>query len=713
MATQFLSSDWYRVADLRLRLRSHVEIHRQMFRGGIWYVVQDHHNGRFHRISPSGNLILNLMDGRRSVAALWEIACERFPDDPPTQDEVIRLLSQLHRSDLIAGETPPDLDEIARRAESQARRSLVQKIRNPLAMRFPLLDPNTFLDRTVWLARPVFTIWGLLLWLAVVTWGATLLVLHWTEVTGGLVDRVLTVENLFLALLAYPLVKAVHELGHAYATKVWGGEVHEIGVMLLVLIPVPYVDASASSAFASKRRRAVVAGAGIMVELALAALALVFWLNAEPGIARAFAFNVMLVGGISTLFFNGNPLLRFDGYFVLSDLIEIPNLGSRSNAYLGYLAQRYAFGKHEAESPVTARGERGWFVVYAVAAFLYRIFISITISLFVASKFFFIGVMLAIWAVANALVLPLVKGIWFVMTSAKLRRRRARALGVVGTTAAALGVAAFLLPIPYGSVAQGVVWLEEEQVLRAGADGFVSHTQPGAVTAGGDVLALEEPSLSAETDLIAARLDEMRLRLNSVLVLDRVQEDVLRAQVAHLESRLALARAKAEALTVSAPSDGLAVLPLAEDSPGRFLTQGDLVGYLVNERPLKLRVAVPQADADLVLSRTEAVAVRFASDLGTVHAARILRETPGGAARLPSRALAADGGGGPFVVDPADPERLRAFDVAFQFELALRAPHPVSLVGERVYVRFDHGWEPVAPRLWRTVRQLFLARFNV
>ena len=104
MARSFLSADWYRVADMRPRLRSHVEIHRQVYRGGVWHVVQDHQNGRFHRISPAGNLILNLMDGRRTVGQLWEIACERFPDDPPTQDEVIRLLAQLHRSDLVAGE---------------------------------------------------------------------------------------------------------------------------------------------------------------------------------------------------------------------------------------------------------------------------------------------------------------------------------------------------------------------------------------------------------------------------------------------------------------------------------------------------------------------------------------------------------------------------------------------------------------------------------
>ena len=115
-------------------------------------------------------------------------------------------------------------------------------------------------------------------WLTLVVTGGTLTVMHWSALTDNLADRVLTIENGVLIALAYPLVKAIHELGHAYAAKVWGGEVHEIGIMFLVLIPVPYVDASTSSAFPEKWRRAVVGAAGIMVELALAALALLFWL---------------------------------------------------------------------------------------------------------------------------------------------------------------------------------------------------------------------------------------------------------------------------------------------------------------------------------------------------------------------------------------------------------------------------------------------------
>src|SRR5262249_14668481 len=157
----------------------------------------------------------------------------------------------------------------------------------------------------------------------------------------------------------------------------WGGEVHELGIMLLILVPVPYVDASSSSAFREKWRRAVVGGAGIMVEAALASAAIIVWISVEPGLVRAVAFNVALIAGVSTLFFNGNPLLRFDGYYMLCDLIEIPNLGTRANKYFFYLIERYVLRLSDAKSPVSARGEEFWFFFYAVASYIYRMFIMV------------------------------------------------------------------------------------------------------------------------------------------------------------------------------------------------------------------------------------------------------------------------------------------------------------------------------------------------
>src|SRR5262249_43085096 len=158
----------------------------------------------------------------------------------------------------------------------------------------------------------VWSRWGLLLWLLVV--GPVLLLLpqHWAELTNNFTDRVLSVDNLFALYLVFPITKLLHELGHASATKAGGGEGHDLGVIFLVLLPVPYVEASASSVFRSKWRRALVGAAGVLAELFLAALAFYLWLAVESGPVRAALFNVMLIASVSTLIFNGNPLLRYD-----------------------------------------------------------------------------------------------------------------------------------------------------------------------------------------------------------------------------------------------------------------------------------------------------------------------------------------------------------------------------------------------------------------
>lgn len=713
----FLSPSWYRVAEQTPRLKTHAEIHRQRFRGETWYILQDHQTGRFHRLSPAANLFVCLLDGRRTVNAVWQTVCERFEDDPPTQDEIIRLLSQLHAADLLASAALPNLDEVAHRHDSQARKNLLMKLRNPMALRFPLFDPDRLLDATIPIVRPLFTVVGFLLWLALIATGIAIAWLEWPALTGGLADRVLSAENVLIIFFAYPIVKFIHELGHAYATKVWGGEVHEVGVMFLVFIPIPYVDASASSAFAEKWRRAVVGGAGIMVELALAAGALIFWSLAEPGIARAFAFNVVLIGSISTLFFNGNPLLRFDGYYVLADLIEVPNLGTRANKYLAYVTQRYGFGLHDTPSPTLTDSERKWLFGYAVGSFIYRIFITVVIALFVATKLFIIGVLLAIWGLTNALVLPILKGLKFVFFSPKLRHSRGRAVTLTGGTVAALLAIVFLLPLPHATVARGVVWVPSDAIVRTGTDGFVAEvSEPvdgvGLPVAARDVVVrMEDPVIDARIGVLEARVAEHELRLNSVRALDPVQERLVEEQVRHLRAELAFHRERRDQLAVAAPAAGTFVAPDAAGLMGRYLAKGEQVGYVVRDGGLTLRVVVPQTEADLVRGDTGAVAVRFVHDLATSIPARIVREVPAADRALPSLALSTEAGGD-VVLDPSAGEG-QALESLFQFDVALDDPQAIQRVGERVYVRFDHGREPLAGRLYRSARQLFLSRLNV
>jgi putative peptide zinc metalloprotease protein len=219
MEKSFYSSSWYRIADMKPRLRNHARIHRQHFRGQLWYVLQDPASGRFHRFTPAAYLVMSLMNGIRTVRQIWDMACSRLGDDALTQDEIIRLLSQLHQVDVLHGDVPPDAEEVSARAIKVRNRKITSSMLNPLALRLPLLDPDAFLNATMPLLRPLFSWTAACLYIGIVGCGLVLAGMHWSELTDNIADRVLVEDSLALLVLTYPCVKALHELGHAYAVK--------------------------------------------------------------------------------------------------------------------------------------------------------------------------------------------------------------------------------------------------------------------------------------------------------------------------------------------------------------------------------------------------------------------------------------------------------------------------------------------------------------
>ncbi len=715
MTESLFSGAWYRVADLKPRIRSHAKIHRHQYRGETWYVLQDLASGRVHRFSPASYLVLGLMDGCRTIQQIWDTALAGLGDDAPTQDEMIQLLGQLHSADILQCDVAPDIAELFQRHERQRRSKLIGQLLSPLWWRFPLLDPERLLGRLLPWARPFFGIGGAFLWASVVGVALVLVGVYWADLTSNFLDRVLSARNLLVLWLLLPALKALHEVGHGLATKAFGGEVHDMGVMLLVVSPLPYVDASSASAFPSKWQRIVVGAAGMLVELFLAALALFVWLAAEPGVLRTVAYNTILVAGISTVLFNANPLLRYDGYYMLSDFLEIPNLYTRSRSYLAYLCERYLFGHQEAETPPASRSERTWFVVYAVSAFAYRLLVIAGIAFFLLYKFFYLGVAATVALVAAWIGVPTWKAIGFVLRNPRLHRVRGRALGVsLGLAGLVVAFVGFL-PVPSRTAAEGVVWVPEEALVRAGASGFVERmvARPGSRVRPGDVL-LEcaDPSLLARVQVLAARLREFRARYDEQRAADRVKAAQFQEEIRYVEEDLARARAEQGALTVRSQVEGTFVLPAAADLPGRFVRRGELLGYTVSLERITVRAVIPQTSVDLVQQRTIGVEVRLSERIGETVPATVRREVPGASERLPSPALGL-GGGGRVPVDPRDTQGVTAMERVFQIDLELPSTLPLLNVGGRVYVRFDHGWEPLAVQWARQVRQLFLARLNV
>ena len=721
---EFRSADWYRIAGVRPKLADHIQTRRQTFRAQVWYVLFDSLTQRTHRLTPQAWHVVARMDGVHTVEDLWQASLEALGADAAPQSELVQLLAQLHAADALISDTMPDLDELIHRRDKRRAQVWKRNLTNPLSIRFRLFDPDGLLSRTQSLWQWVFRPAGLVIWLLVMLPAGIAALMHWPDLVNNSADQLLSASSLLTMLLVYPVIKLLHEFAHACAAKAFGAEVHDMGVMFLVFMPLPYVDASGSAAFASKWQRALVAAAGMMMELLLGALALGLWLLVEPGFTRSVLLSVMVIGGVSTLLFNGNPLLRFDGYFVLCDVIEIPNLAQRSTDHWKWLVRHHAFGLKSAAVANATPGELRWLLAYAPVSLAYRIAISIGIALYLGQEFALIGLAIGFWSLTTLVVWPLIKGVHYLVSSPELAGRRFRPTAVVSAAVIAAMLLTMAAPAPLSTYAEGVVWPDENAQLRAEEAGFVAsvHASTGqALRAGQPVAVLVNDSLAVDVQAAVAAEDRTQRRFLSALADQRSGNTVSQSRVeaamqaqAHRQAqdKLAHTEDRLSRLVIAASLEGEAQIPRAEDLPGRWLKKGELIGHLVTPQPPTVRAVVMQDEIDLVRSNLSRVEVRLAGDVRAQWQATVIREVPAGQDTIPSDALTL-AGGGLIAADVRDQQQSRALNRVFQFDLQLPADAKGCRIGERAHIRFVHGSEPLAAQLARHVRQLFLSRLSL
>lgn len=719
MMHSLLSQHWHAVRNLRPRLKEGVQALPRQLRGRSWVMLHDPLTQRFVRITPQLWRVLRLLDGQRTLDEVWDAACA-LPDAaeghlPIGQNELVQLLGQLYSNDLLQTQVSPDAGEVFERYEKQRKARLKQSLLNPMSLKLPLFYPDAWFSRQMGLAQMLFT-WGMLaLWLTIVSPAALLAWRYWPELTNNLSDRVLSAHNLVLLWFTYPLVKAIHEWAHGMAVKAWGGHVREIGLMLVLFTPVPYVDATSSYRFPSKWARAAVAAAGIMAELLVGAVALYVWMIAEPGLTKAFAFNVVLISGVSTLVVNGNPLMRYDGYFVLCDLLELPNLSQRATQYWTYLSDKFLFRAKEAQPPLGSEGEQRWLFFYGLLAPVYRIFVSIGLIWFVAGEYFFLGILMALGSAWMSLVMPLWKGWKHVHEGATLGAQREQAKSRLIWMALALVTLLFVVPVPFNSVHEAVVWLPEEAIVRAEIPGHI--VQEGAraeqpVTAGQTLVRSDNPELVSEWEVAAAASEGLRARIRQAEVEDQTKATSLRQELLAAEVKEVELARQVQAQMLSARTGGRWTPAAPTRLEGRYLQRGEVVGYVVNGPSKLLRVAVTQDDMDLIRSRLKSVEARLAKRMSERVVAKVSRQVPGGTDQLVSAALGSNGGGA-IAVDPSQNQGTKALQRVFDLEVEMEHPAQGQVFGDRAYVRFDLGWTPLAWQWTLRLQQLFLARFYV
>lgn len=710
--TSIFSQEWYRLASLKPSLRPGVRISRQTHRGEVWYVLLDPVNGSHQRVNRLAYELVGRLDGHNTCEDIWQTLLRRLGNKAPSQDEVIRTMSQLYESNMLSLSTRGDFEQLKAQGQKLQRQQAIAGV-NPLSFRVAVWQPGPWLDRMQSLARALFSTPGMLVWCLLVLAALLTLAIQWKSFSNDLNGLWSHPQSLLLSWLVYPVLKFIHEMAHALAVRRYGGDVGEFGVRMLTLLPVPYVDASSANLFAFKHQRAVVAGAGIAAEVGLAALAILLWASMGPGMPRQIALFVVLIGGLSTLAFNANPLLKFDGYYLLTDLLELPNLAQRSQTFWKQWFKRILFGVDPGQHNTLARGEAPWLSVYGALSFIYRWVLGLGLVILAADLHWTVGLIMLGGSLFMLVIKPSHTLLSYLAHDPSLGVRRARAIAVCAALAVALVFGLLMLRLPATTAAQGVVWAPEKTQVRAQSPGFVESLQvrDGDRVKTGTVIArLYNEELITDWNRLQAELTEARTERLAAMGNDALQMRTIEDRIGRIEAELALLARRIEALEVRAESDGVLVIPRVNDLLGRHVRKGEQFAQILTGDPTVIRVAVVNHEASRVRTQTDQVEVMWPGRAGETTQARLLGEVPATVNTLPSAALG-EKGGGRIQIDPQGGDGTRTSEPVFLFDV--QTPfNPGAYPGMRIWVRFDHGSEPVLTLLHREWRRLFLRHFE-
>lgn len=587
--------DWHLLSDQKFRRRAAIGTSHQMFRGEAFVVLCDRVTGHNLRLTERAQELWQLFDGRRTLNDIWEHLMRR-PAIAPSQGELVEWVMQLVGTGLILSDHELDPIYLSDRTNKRRSSTMEQRFASPLAIKIKLFDPSWLVRKTYPLVGMMFTPFGGLVVAAVLLSALVLAVMNWEALSQSADQTILSQSGLLGLALAYPIMKGLHELSHCYALYRFGGQVREFGIMLLLFFPVPYVEASEATALPDKRARMLVGAAGILSELFIASIALMLWLQIEPGVERALLFNFVLIGSISTILFNGNPLLKFDAYFVLADYLEMPNLAQRSGEYLQDRFLSRILGLRSDVDP--RQGEARILGTYGTLALSYRMLLTLTIALLVSTWFFVFGVLLAAWVVIIGVIWPLVKVFKKGFRMTKSQNRARRVLVRLTVFLALLVGLTTLVPLPFSAQGEGRIVPLASAEVSVETSGLIAATNivdGMEITAGMQIMRLDNASQTARRlamDMNVTFLQEALSR--SGLTVPERQRAERELEVA----RTALANAEdlEQALDVRAPISGrISWQGGRPPPPGAFAYRGDRLGYIINPDALQVVTAFPAA----------------------------------------------------------------------------------------------------------------------
>jgi putative peptide zinc metalloprotease protein len=702
---------------LRVRVRPDLVIQKQLYEGQTHYVVKDPVGMRYFRFRIEEHFLLQRFDGKRRLSDIKDDYEAEFRPQKITIEELARFAAQLTQAGLTIVDSPGQGQLLFERYRKYTFRRRLAAWSNVLYIKIPVFDPDRLLERMLpyfrWIYSPYCVVATLLFWAAAGIWVAA----HYDTFLSRLpkFDSFFNWRNAFYMWLALGAVKIIHEFGHGLTCKYFGGECHEMGALFLVLSPCLYCDVSDSWLLPSKWQRMWIGAAGIYVELSMAALCTFVWWNTTEGLLNTVALSIMFICSVNTVLFNGNPLLRYDGYYMLMDVMEVPNLRQKATQFFTNVFQKVCLGLPTQMDTYLPRARRLFFFSYAVASYFYRWFISIAILLFMYHflrpyKLAVLSEALAAASLFSLLFVPTYQLGKHVFTSQRATNVSKFRLSL--TLAVAGGVLAFLcfVPLPYRLYATfrveptgpEFVWVKvagrlDELLVREG-----DPVQEGALLARlvNVPKVMEYKATEAEAqkhDTLAKHYARSRE--------DTGRDKALEIQLAaDFQKRADELKKEIGWLELRAPRNGVVMRSPEAEKKGATLEVGTPFCQVADPQELEARLYIDQTDIDLVRDGQKVALKFYALPEETVDG-EILSIAKIDAQSLPPEMSNQAGGE---IATKTDPQTQQQVPLSTTYEAVVRIPKAAAAhlaPGFRGKAKIYAERTTLVWRAWRLIRR--------
>lgn len=732
---------------LLLRMRPDLQARRHRYRGQAFWVLKEPVGLNYFRFHEEEYAILGMLDGRTSLEEIKEQFESQFAPQKITYTDLLQFVGMLHRSGLVISESPGQGKALKKRRDEKKHRELMGKLANVFALRFRGVDPERLLNWLYQYTWWFFTWTALFINLGIGLAALSLVVVQFDQFSARLpaFHEFFGPRNWFILAAVMGTVKVLHEFGHGLSCKHFGGECHELGAMLLVFTPALYCNVSDSWMLPNKYARAAIGAAGMYVELCLASIATFIWWFSSPGLLNHVCLSVMFICSVSTVMFNGNPLLRFDGYYILMDLLEIPNLQQKAKEVLRRFMIDLCLGIEQPENPFLPQGNKWIFGLYTVASAAYRWVVVFSILFFLNSVFEpyglkIIGQLIALSGFVGLVVQPVWELGKFFYTPGRMHKVKKERVIATACVLAVIVAAIFFVPLPYSVYSAFEVQAHQAAQVYASEPGKIAEVfvKPGdKVEKDQPILRLESPDLELELLRLQGRflaaqqardsLDTLRFADPTAVDQLETAEEVLTASRKQYEEK----QAEYDRLTIRAPQAGMVIPPPTRDAKageskdrlgswtgnpfqpkniGAPIMPTDLICQIGNPQDLEAVLIVDQAYIDLVHDDRSPPAhqVRLLLDSQThtainSHVAEIgANEMEAVNPALSSRT----GGRVETVTDPATGVT-RPLSSSYPVRAPLGASAGTVQIGMQGQARIYTGWQPISKRVYRYVAKTF------